>query len=224
MSRVRTGILLQQNVTGKESLLWDKWDGDFTTWGRNLPPEVGEQRCLSSASQAANVGDQPPVKPVLCWLRQIHLLTWTMKWQKGLRNVSVPALPHCKQYYCRDLTPFLWVLLWVGPLHTPAMQDVVSIKRNSFLFSVKAGKEERNEACFGEIAKGVGFCWKYWHRCPSLIWKLSSDADRSTCVWSGHVLSLWYKEKALGQQFKDLLDHFGYVGVALNFNGHYKSV
>lgn len=36
------------------------------------------------------------------------------------------------------------------------------------------------------------------------------------------MLSLWSKEKALGQQFKDLLDHF--VGVALNFNGHYKSV
>lgn len=106
VSRVRTGILFQQNVTGKESLLWDKWDGDFTTWGRNLPPEVGEQRCLSSASQAANVGDQLPVKPVLCWLRQVHLLACTMKWQKGLRNVSVPALTHCKQYYCRDLTPF----------------------------------------------------------------------------------------------------------------------
>lgn len=46
-------------------------------------------------------------------------LPCTMKWQKGLRNVSVPALPHCKQYYCRDLTPFLRVLLWVGPSTYP---------------------------------------------------------------------------------------------------------
>lgn len=47
--------------------------------------------------------------------------------------------------------------------------------------------------------------------------KLSStDVDRSTGVWSGHVLSLRYEEIALGQQFKDLLHYFGYVGVAVN--------
>lgn len=46
--------------------------------------------------------------------------------------------------------------------------------------------------------------------------KLSTDVDRSTGVWSGHVLSLSYEEVAQGQQFKDLLHYFGYVGVALN--------
>lgn len=123
--------------------------------------------------------------------------------QKVLRNVC-PCPYSLQQFYYRALAPFLphssskW-----GPLHTPAMQGGVSMKINSVLFSFKAGREDRGEACFGKIEKGVGFCWKYWHWCPSLIWKLSADADRSTCVWSGQVLSLWYiKKKLWGSSLK----------------------
>lgn len=70
------------------------------------------------------------------------LLTCTMKWHRKSSELSVPACSHQKQSHYRALAPFLPVLLWVGPLHTSAMQDVVSIKRNSILFSVKAGRED----------------------------------------------------------------------------------
>lgn len=141
VSRVRTGILLQQNMTGKESLLWDKWDGDFTTWGRNLPPEAGEQWHLSSASQAANVGDQLPVKPVLCWLRQVHLLTLHNEMTEGPQKCVCPCPSSLQAVLLQRFNTFLMSPPLSGALYIPLQCKMwFQLKEIHFCFQLKLGR------------------------------------------------------------------------------------
>lgn len=130
VSQVRTWVfLLQQNMTGKENLLSGLWDGDYTTWGRNLPPDGGEQGCFSSAFQATNVSDQLPFKPMLWWHREVELLIYTLKWCRSSTEISV-SLPSASLfsmlYGVSGLTAqFLYLSCkswpdW-GPLHVIVM-------------------------------------------------------------------------------------------------------